>query len=237
MLFPSASAMAALTSLSSDPASSCEQAIAMAGAGHAFPPGMLAAIGQVESGRRDPLTERVRPWPWTVDVEGEGHFYDSKAAAIAAVRQFQSEGHHSIDVGCMQVNLLQHPNAFPSLEAAFDPMMNARYAAAFLDSLHAAGGNWMQAAGLYHSATPSLAMAYRQRVATAMGDNTASAPPRLMAMLDPIAPLGPPSSLPMIRFRPPPPRTGMITSGTAIGGKLTGRNLAIYRAAPVRRRS
>ena len=26
-----------------------------------------------------------------------------------------------MDVGCMQVNLQMHPDAFPSLDAAFDP--------------------------------------------------------------------------------------------------------------------
>ena len=42
----------------------------------------------------------------------------------------------SIDIGCAQVNLMHHPDAFASLEQAFDPMANADYAARFLKQLH-----------------------------------------------------------------------------------------------------
>jgi soluble lytic murein transglycosylase-like protein len=67
----------------------------------------------------------------------------------------------SIDVGCLQVNLMYHPEAFASLEAAFDPRGNANYAARFLNSLYGGSKDWASAIAAYHSETPALGDAYR----------------------------------------------------------------------------
>ena len=80
-----------------------------------------------------------------MNAEGQG-FYDTKAQAVAAVRAMQARGMQSIDVGCVQINLMHHPDAFPNLEAAFDPHANARYAAQFLKELYAQTGDWNKAA-------------------------------------------------------------------------------------------
>ncbi len=151
-----------------DPTLQCRAAIARAEQDSQIPPGLLQAIGRVESGRRNPETGTAGPWPWTINAEGRGHFFPDKAAAIAAVRELQGRGVRIIDVGCMQVNLHHHPRAFASLEEAFDPVSNARYAAQFLTQLQAARGDWMVAAGHYHSHTPDLAQAYRARVQAAL---------------------------------------------------------------------
>jgi hypothetical protein len=147
-----------------DPSAACEAAIDTAQDLAQLPPGLLSAISLVESGRPDPQTGAVRPWPWTIDVGGLGFFFPTKAAAVAAVRSLQELGIQSIDVGCLQVNLMYHPNAFASLEQAFDPYANARYASRFLDALYERSGSWVQAAGDYHSQTPSLGAAYRTQV-------------------------------------------------------------------------
>jgi hypothetical protein len=144
-----------------DPSALCETAIASAEyAGH-LPPRLLGAIAMVESGRFDETAKAVRPWPWTTNAEGEGHFYPSKADAIGAVRALQMRGVQSIDVGCMQVNLMFHPDAFGSLDEAFEPSINAAYAARFLNRLHAPGDDWAKAIGAYHSETAALGDAYR----------------------------------------------------------------------------
>ena len=83
---------------------------------------------------------------------------------MAAVQELQASGIRSIDVGCLQVNLMHHPAAFISLEQAFDPGANARYAARFLDALHDRSQDSTQAIGDYHSQTPTLGAAYRNRV-------------------------------------------------------------------------
>ena len=67
-------------------------------------------------------------------------FFPTREAAIAEVRQLRADGMRLIDVGCMQINLHHHPNAFASLEEAFDPLSNARYAAQFLTELRSATG-------------------------------------------------------------------------------------------------
>lgn len=159
--------LAGATPAPPDPTHLCRAAIARAEQESGIPPGLLQALGRVESGRRNPETGQFGPWPWTLNAEGRGQFFPDKAAAIAAVRALQARGVRVIDVGCMQVNLHHHPRAFPSLEEAFDPGANARYAARFLTELHAARPDWMVAAGHYHSHTPELAEAYRARVRAA----------------------------------------------------------------------
>ena len=145
----------------------CEVAIATAEKKYDLPKGLLGSIAKLESGRPIGSLRDIRAWPWTINADGTGLFLDSKAAAIAWVQQAQTTGqHHFIDVGCMQVDLPMHPTAFRSLDEAFDPMVNADYAARYLRSLQAeAHGDWNIAVGLYHSHTPDLAADYRNRVA------------------------------------------------------------------------
>jgi hypothetical protein len=132
-----------------------------------IPPHLLDAISLVESGRYDAASKADVAWPWTVDAEGQGNFFPTKDAAIAFVRREQAKGITNIDVGCMQVNLQAHSDAFATLEDAFDPVVNVAYAARFLVGLHNSTGNWPTAAGYYHSQTPALASAYRQKLQVA----------------------------------------------------------------------
>ncbi len=149
------------------PSQQCRHAIRAAERAAAIPEHLMAAIARVESGRAD---ERgvVHPWPWTINAEGTGRYFETKAEAIAAVRALQARGVKSIDVGCMQVNLMFHPDAFASLDIAFDPPANARYAASFLRRLNDQWGNWTKATAAYHSATPELGQAYERRVTAAL---------------------------------------------------------------------
>jgi hypothetical protein len=150
-----------------DPMQQCQAAIRLAERSHDLPPQLLHAIAQIESGRRHPATGAFGPWPWTVNAEGQGRHFATREEAIAHVRQLQARGVRLIDVGCLQVNLHHHPNAFASLEEAFDPVANARYAARFLKELQATRRDWSLAAAHYHSQTPELAEAYRARVLAA----------------------------------------------------------------------
>jgi Transglycosylase SLT domain len=147
-----------------EPATLCEQAITRAEAVGRTPLGMLAAVGQVESGRPDPKTGGMRPWPWAIDVDGVGQFFATKAQAVAAVAALQAQGVHSIDVGCMQVNLMHHPDAFTSLDQAFGPYANTAFAARFLNVLYNRTGSWPKSIAAYHSDTPLFACEYQPRV-------------------------------------------------------------------------
>jgi hypothetical protein len=150
-----------------DPWRQCRQAIRSAERVAGMPDQLMAAIGHVESGRPDSQGV-IQPWPWTINAEGAGHMYDSKADAIAAVKALQARGVQSVDVGCMQVNLMFHPNAFVSLDQAFDPVANANYAARFLTELYGQSHDWNQATALYHSATPELGADYQRKVAAVL---------------------------------------------------------------------
>lgn len=129
-----------------------------------LPSGLLLAIGQVESGRADQMTGRLDPWPWTTNQAGEGRYFASSEQAITWVAAMQATGSRSIDVGCFQVNLQYHPNAFASLAEAFDPAANAKYAASFLNQLHDRSGSWPEAIALYHSADPFEGQRYSRQV-------------------------------------------------------------------------
>ena len=210
------------------PSQACRAAIATAEREAGIPEGLLQAIGRVESGRRDPVTGGFGPWPWTINAEGRGHFFPDRAAAIAAVQELQGRGVRLIDVGCMQVNLRHHPDAFPNLQQAFDPMANARYAARFLTALHAeAGGreeDWMVAAGRYHSRTPDLGAAYRARVAAAWPAARARGPEDQALAARATAPRPPPV---------PALSNGAERARIIAGPNPAGRGLAAYRAHPV----
>ena len=142
----------------------CDSAVAAAEDSLRLPQHLLQAIAEVESGRPDPASGRLQPWPWTINADGVGAFFANKAEAIAAVQALQARGVRSIDVGCMQVNLMFHPAAFASLEEAFDPRANAWYAAHFLNALYAGNRDWSYAIAAYHSQTPDIGADYRRRV-------------------------------------------------------------------------
>ncbi|MGH1466633.1 MAG: lytic transglycosylase domain-containing protein [Cognatishimia sp.] len=129
----------------------CIAAILQAEAKHGIPDHLLLSIGIQEAGRTGPAGLAV--WPWTVNANGQGAFFKNRADAQAWVREKQAAGITSIDVGCMQINLRWHGEQFTSQDAAFDPVINADYAARFLKDLYRQTGTWELAAGRYHSAT------------------------------------------------------------------------------------
>ena len=125
---------------------------------------LLSAISLVESGRYSKQYPTGISWPWTVTAEGKGQFYPSKNEAINAVRKLQKEGVENIDVGCMQINLKYHPDAFDSLEDAFDPAKNVTYAAEFLKRNYQETKSWGEAATRYHSKNVRKAFKYEDKL-------------------------------------------------------------------------
>jgi len=149
------------------PEAACTLAGAAAEQAALLPANILVSIGMVESGRADPLSGKITPWPWTVNADGAGHYFDSKADAIAFTRLALSSGAQDVDVGCFQISLQNHPDAFATLDEAFDPAANATYAAEFLTELKAQTGSWIQAIADYHSADPAAGIPYQARVLAA----------------------------------------------------------------------
>ncbi|MBY0511328.1 MAG: transglycosylase SLT domain-containing protein [Rhodospirillaceae bacterium] len=129
-----------------------------------IPQGLLTAISYVESGRRFGANNQVIAWPWTINVNGQGRFFETKEEAVAETRKLLDQGQRSIDVGCMQVNLRYHPNAFRTIEDAFEPATNIAYGAQFLNSLHDLQGSWTKAIERYHSSDDGRREEYREKV-------------------------------------------------------------------------
>lgn len=129
-----------------------------------IPSGLLTAVSMAEAGRPVGENNSLVAWPWTINVGGRGQFFETKDEAVAAVRKLLDSGQRSIDVGCMQINLRYHPDAFQTIEDAFDPATNVAYGAKFLSELHGLQGTWPKAVERYHSAEDGRREQYRERV-------------------------------------------------------------------------
>ncbi len=144
-----------------DPSDLCDAAAAEAARRTGVPLSVLSAIALTETGRKH--AGSFRPWPWTVNMEGAGHWFDTPEAALNYVDQAHARGARSFDVGCFQINFKWHGAAFASFGQMFDPLANALYAAGFLGDLYAETGSWSLAAGAYHSRNAEFADRYRAR--------------------------------------------------------------------------
>ena len=146
-----------------DPADLCLSAARHASQESGVPYDVLAAIALTETGRT--RQGRLAPWPWTVNLEGKGHWFDGRAEAEAFSEQSYRAGSRSFDIGCFQINHRWHGEHFASIREMFDPLSNARYAARFLSQLYAEYGDWTRAAGAFHSRNEEFAGRYRARFA------------------------------------------------------------------------
>lgn len=139
----------------------CDQAAAYASKESGVPISVLQAISLTETGRSK--NGVMRPWPWTVNMEGKGVWFKSEDEARAYVYENYKRGARSFDVGCFQINYKWHGHEFASIEEMFDPNPNALYAANFLLKLYNEKGDWSGAAGAYHSRTQKYAEKYEKR--------------------------------------------------------------------------
>lgn len=143
----------------------CETAVIGAEEKYHIQANLLQTIASVESGRWDEKAGRRIAWPWTVHANGEGRYYKTRREAVAAVRALQQQGVTNIDVGCMQINLKYHGQAFSSLEEAFEPEKNVAYSAQFLRRLYQKNsGNWVKTAMQYHSRNNRKGLNYKKRL-------------------------------------------------------------------------
>lgn len=211
----------------------CRQAVAAAERAYGIPTHLLAAIARVESGRRDQSSGTFNPWPWTINFDGQGSFYDNKAQAVAAATSMRPRVTKSIDVGCMQISLTNHPTAFATMVQAFDPNMNADYGARYLVQLFEKTGSWPKAVEYYHSATPELGHDYGLKVYAALPEET-----RLASIAEP-SPMAAAWAATISRPVGGSPFgqsvARIIPRQVGLGGDAApGRTLDSYRANPVR---
>ena len=129
---------------------------------------LLTTISSVETGRYIKEKKQTLAWPWTINAQGKGMFFKTKAEAIREAKRLQARGIKSFDVGCMQINMAYHGDAFKNIEEAFDPEKNVAYAAKFLRNLYEnKNKDWVKAAMAYHSSVPKKALRYKKKLASA----------------------------------------------------------------------
>lgn len=154
--------------VASEPSDICRESARTAAAQAGVPEEVLLAITLTETGRT--IGGRLQPWPWTVNADGEGHWFPDRDTAIRFADNLLRNGQPSFDVGCFQINYRWHGDSFGSAAAMFEPATNALYAARFLAGLARDRDGWSSAAGAYHSRTPALAARYRARFDSILAD-------------------------------------------------------------------
>lgn len=183
-----------------EPADLCLRAAARAAERYGVPEPILLAITAVET--RHP--GRGGPWPWTLNLGGDGRWFETRDEALAAARRHIGGGRSNIDLGCFQLNHHWHGQAFDGPGDMLDPDRSADHAARFLARLHRETGDWVQAAGYYHSRTPEHFERYRAlvlaeldrlgsgvQVAEAPGPRTTPETERRTRTARPLASVGP----------------------------------------------
>ena len=148
--------------LASGAGQSCDGAALRSAEAYGVPPQVMLAITRVESGK--PTGDALQPWPWTVNLQGEGHWFDSAEEATDFAQNAIATGVTNLDIGCFQLNWRWHGDKFSSIDEMFDPETNADHAARFLVENHQKTGNWVDAVAAYHSTSPDLAEAYIERI-------------------------------------------------------------------------
>lgn len=136
----------------------CDRAAEGAAREAGVPLALMRAITRAETGRDG------QPWPWTLNVNGQGLWFATKGEAALAARTALDAGAEQVDIGCFQLNWQWHGAGYADPADMLHPEANARHAARFLSELADEFGDWRSAAAAYHSRTPALGEAYVARL-------------------------------------------------------------------------
>lgn len=144
---------------------------------YGLPPALLYAVALTESGQNSLSEGQFRPWPWALNINGEGRYFRSRQGAWQALQavlatadssvdsSVNSSVNTSVDIGLMQINWRYHRAVLGSTWQALDPYHNLRVAAVILRDCHAVHGHWLASVGCYHAPNhPANAHAYARRV-------------------------------------------------------------------------
>lgn len=157
----------------------CEALAELAALKEGVPAGLLSAIARVESGRTS--EGKFRAWPWTLNQAGDGSYHATETDALRALDAALATGRRNVDVGCMQINVRWHSDAFADVQAMIDPVQNTDYAARYLRNLYDRHGDWTAAVMHYHSSDLARGQDYAARVmrqlGTSMQDDRVQAKP------------------------------------------------------------
>ncbi|WP_285374219.1 transglycosylase SLT domain-containing protein [Pseudomonas sp. lyk4-TYG-107] len=128
------------------------------------PSNLLFAVALQESG----ITLRgLRiPWPWTLNIAGQGRYFIKQTDACSALQSALSQWPASrIDVGLTQINLGHQRRFYRHPCEVLWPHRNLEIAAIILREQYRTGESWLLAAGRYHRPSGGpLAARYRRRI-------------------------------------------------------------------------
>lgn len=138
----------------SDPSDICTREALRIASDHGVPPALAAAIIQAESSGR----------PYAIGATMGSSVPRTRSDAEAQVNQAINLG-RCIDVGCMQINSCSHGHRVGDVTRLLDPATNVRVGITYLKELFDRSGDWITAAGNFHSHTPLYNQIYRCRLA------------------------------------------------------------------------
>lgn len=120
----------------------------------ALPPGLLSAVGLVESGLH----------PWTLNLGGEAVEAPDFASVAKLLRGADGVPRRDVAVGCLQIHMRYHLDRFPAPEWALVPGYNVWYGASLLRELKDRYGDWGLAVAHYNGSDPAAQRDYVSRV-------------------------------------------------------------------------
>lgn len=132
---------------------------------HGIPADLFYAMALTESGKAAGTGMRRRPWPWALNIAGEGRFFANRIEAWRAFNAALGAGEDRVDVGLMQINWRYHGTLLKSSWQALEPYRNLELAARILKDCYRERGDWWASVGCYHApANSERARRYRNRV-------------------------------------------------------------------------
>lgn len=135
---------------------------------HEIPAAILYAVALAESGKPIASLSARRPWPWTLNVAGQGRYFPTRLAAWRVLDAALAAGETGIDIGLMQVNWHYHRQRLGNSWLALQPEHNLSVAAEILKRCYAERGDWWGSVGCYHAPNDaSRAKRYTERVRAA----------------------------------------------------------------------
>lgn len=115
------------------------------------PSDLFYAIVLAES--RSLTQQGSKPWPWTMNVGGHPHFFQTREDAYSFAYSLVNQGTTNFDVGIAQVNWRWHQAKFNyDLWSALDPYTNLTVAAQHFREQYERPvcAEWNKAVGCYH---------------------------------------------------------------------------------------
>lgn len=110
-------------------------------------PLLLYSIALTVSSR--PVSGGVMPWPYTITVDGQRHYYEDMPSAERALDTFLASGKRNVAIGLMQVNIAYYPYGLPGM--LLDPLFNVSEGARLLKASMATTKDYHNGIGRYFS--------------------------------------------------------------------------------------